>query len=635
MFDDAYRADTREPESLGDGGDKSTGVFSLKVSTMSREFPGPMLDPDRFPHQLDGNALVARGDSAGCPIVPERGPGAHGRRYSPNGRWVTLSCRVLAAAALVAMAPRWPVAAQAASGEAAVRPRLVVVIAVDQLRADYLDRFRPYFSARGFNLFLQHGARFASARYEHAITETCPGHAVMLTGSYGMVNGIVANEWYDFGVGRPVYCAEDSTAALVGSGGPGRSPRRLIGATVGDLLKTETAGRSRVITVSAKDRSAIMLGGKLADAAYWIVDTLFVTSSYYRAHLPGWVRRFNASHAIGRYTGSRWDHILPARDYSAMGPDDEPSEAEVAGLGRRFPHPIATPHAFDYTPFSDDVVAEFAMEAVGAESLGRDTVPDILGVSFSATDRVGHTFGPESHEILDDVVRLDRTLERLFAFLDRTVGLANVVAVLTADHGVVPAPEIETRGRRGAGPRRLDPAVVDSAVARALTSRFGPAPKPGWVAFDATPLVSLNRAGLAAGRVPLAEAEAVAAAAIREVPGVYEALTSTDLDRLRLAAIAGGPASDAVRSYYPDRSGDVYYFLEPYWLPSDGATGTGHGSPWRYDQQVPLLWYGRGIRPGVQRGPASVADLAPTLSALLGLTAPGGAQGRVLSEVLR
>ena len=520
------------------------------------------------------------------------------------------------------------------SGASAPRARgWSVVIAVDQLRADYLDRFRRFFGPAGFNLFLQRGASFSAARYAHAITETCPGHAVMLTGAYAMVNGIAANAWYDPRLGRAVYCAEDSTVALTGSGGPGRSPRLLVSATVGDVLKTGTAGRSRVITVSGKDRSAIMLGGKRADAAYWLVDSAFVTSTWYRPDLPQWVRAFNATRPVARWLGTTWERVLPAADYAGMGRDDVPSEADEGGTGRVFPHPIASLDGFTHSPLPDQAVAEFAMRAVTAEGLGRDTIPDLLGVGFSATDYVGHAFGPGSHEIMDDVVRLDRTLARLFEFLDRTVGLANVVIVLTADHGVAPMPETAARGRPGTGPRRLDPAVVDSVVSRALSTRFGTPPGPGWIAFDAAPLLSLRRAALVARRVKLVDAEQVAAAAMRRIRGIHEVLTGERLARLRAAVLAGDSASDAVRSYYPARAADLYYFLEPYWLPTSDSTGTGHGSMWAYDQRVPLLWFGRGIAPGVHRAPATVADIAPTLSALLGVSAPGGAQGRVLTEL--
>ena len=514
---------------------------------------------------------------------------------------------------------------------AAARPRLVVAIAVDQLRADYMDRFRPFFGRSGFNLFLQRGARFASARYEHATTSTCPGHAVMLTGSYGTVNGIIGNDWYDTATGREVYCAADTTVHLIGVEAEGRSPRNLRNSTVGDLLKIDTGGRSKVVTVSAKDRSAIMMGGHLADAAYWMVDTLFVTSTYYRQGLPQWARDFNGGGKVSSYFGKQWERLLPAAAYGMVGPDDVGTEADEAGTGRTFPHPIADAEAFDLSPFSNDVVADFAMRAVTEEGLGRDTVPDLLGISFSANDRIGHAYGPDSHEVLDVTVRLDRTLARLFAFLDKTVGLPNVVMVLTADHGVAPLPEVFANLHPGASARRFNPAVVDAVVEAALRARFGPAPAPGWIAHHDQPQLYLNPAALRAKRVAVADAERVAQAAIMSIPGVHEALTSADL----AAGRAQGVRSGEVLSFFPGRSGNLYYQMDPYILVDDDPTGTGHGTPWAYDQQVPVLFYGSRIVPGLRRTPAAVADIAPTLSAILGLTAPGGAQGRVLAEALR
>ena len=525
-------------------------------------------------------------------------------------------------------------AAQGTTGRVS-RPRLIVVIAVDQLRADYIDRFRPSFGPAGFNLFLEHGARFVTARHRHAITETCPGHAVMLTGSYGMVNGIVANDWYDVRSKRAMYCAEDTTVTLVGSGSAGRSPRNLLNGTVGDELKAQTADRARVITVAGKDRSAIMLGGKRADAAYWPVDSVFVTSTYYRPDLPAWVRRFNASHPAGRYVGRTWDRAQPAAAYAAMGADDVRYERDVAGLGRTFPHPVTSAQAVDYTPYSDEIVAQFAMGAVAAESLGRDTVPDLLAIGFSATDRVGHTFGPNSHEIMDDVVRLDRTLARLFGFLNREVGWDDVLLVLTADHGVAPFPELIARGGRRPGPGRLDPATVDSAVARALSTRYGAVPATVWVEYDGGGWLSLSRLALSRRHAPPAEAIGIARAAIRRLPGIYDVRTADELERRRADGAVSGPAGDAVRSYYPGRAGDLIYLLRPNWLVSDEPTGTTHGSGWPYNQDVPLLWYGRGVVPGTYRDTVAVADLAPTLAALLRLPSPQGAQGRVLQQILR
>ena len=521
----------------------------------------------------------------------------------------------------------------------ATRPRLVVAIAVDQLRADYMDRFRPYFGRGGFNLFLERGARFAQARYEHATTSTCPGHAVILTGSYASVNGIVANDWYNPRLGAEEYCAADTAASLIGAAGEGRSPRNLHGATVGDELKVATGGAARVVAVSAKDRSAIMMGGHLADGAYWMEDTLFVTSTYYRPDLPAWAREYNAGGAVASVAGKRWERLLPEAAYALVGTDDVAAETDEAGMGRVFPHPIgragtvdeAFVEAFDQSPYSNDAVADFAMRAVVGERLGRDSVPDLLAISFSANDRVGHAYGPDSHEVMDITVRLDRTLARLFGFLDRTVGLANTVLVLTADHGVGPMPEVLQAQRPHINARRIHPDVIASAVTAALDARFGPAAPGAWIAYHDFPHINLSEPVLRAKRIRAADAEQVAAEAVAGVPGVHEALTATELARQRAEGVRTGSAY----SFYPGRSGHVYYQLEPYLVTDDEATGADHGSRWLYDQAVPVLWYGAGIRPGVHQTPAAVADIAPTLSAVLGQLPPGGSVGRVLTEMLR
>ena len=269
----------------------------------------------------------------------------------------------------------------------------MIVIAVDQLRADYMDRFRGHFGTGGFNLFLERGARFARGRYEHSTTSTCPGHAVILTGSYGNVNGIIGNDWYDAVRGEEEYCAADRGVQLIGSAAEGRSPKNLIGATVGDVLKVHTGGQSRVVTVSAKDRSAIMLGGHLADAAYWMEDTLFVTSTYYMNALPDWARDFNRNGTVTEYRGKQWDRLLPAGAYAMVGPDVVAAEEDDAG-GRAFPHPMGGPSAthaqfvdaFDQSPFGNEVVADFAMRVgihgIEGNSFARhgDRSPDRLEV---------------------------------------------------------------------------------------------------------------------------------------------------------------------------------------------------------------------------------------------------------------
>jgi hypothetical protein len=518
------------------------------------------------------------------------------------------------------------------------RPKLVVLIVIDQFRPDYLQRFRPFFGKAGFNLFLQRGASFTRARYEHGVTSTCPGHAVVLTGSYANVNGIVANSWYDAAAGREVYCAADSMVQLIGVRGEGRSPRNLIGSTVGDELRLATSGRSRVVTVAGKDRSAIMLGGHLADAAYWTEDTLFISSTYYMKELPEWVRRFNASGAVSSYAGKSWERLLPTSAYASVGPDDVLGEEDVAGMGRTFPHTIPNPSSsdrfitgFQFSPFHNEVIAEFAMRAVAEEALGADANPDLLAIGFSAVDRVGHAFGPSSQEVMDIIVRTDRLLERFFSYLAKRVGLENTLIVLTADHGVAPLPEVVRSFKPSATARRVHPKTIASTAKAALEARFGVAPSPGWILHHSPPMLYLNLRALQTRGVSVDEAERVVRTAIEGVPGVQQALTATELREQRNQAVH----SAAALSFYPTRSGDVYYELRPYHLLAEEQTGADHGSPWAYDTRVPLLWLGSGISPQRHAGAVSIGDIAPTLAFLLGVTEPAGSRGRVVTELLR
>jgi predicted AlkP superfamily pyrophosphatase or phosphodiesterase len=518
------------------------------------------------------------------------------------------------------------------------RPRLVIVIVVDQLRPDYLTRFQPYFAPRGLNLFLRRGADFTAARYEHAITFTCPGHAVVLTGSYADANGIVANGWYDVVGNREENCAGDSSVSLIGVAGEGRSPRNLIDSTVGDVLKNATGGRGRVVTVAGKDRSAIMLGGHLADAAYWLEDTLIVTSTYYERELPGWVRRFNASGVASSYLGKTWNRLLPVETYAAVGDDDVAAEEDIAGTGRTFPHrPVRDAsgkgflEAFSSSPFHNEVLARFAMRAIIEENLGRDDAPDVLGIGFSANDLIGHESGPDSHEVMDVTVRTDRLLQQLFDFVDGRVGLKNVVVVLTADHGVAPLPEVMRKRDPGSAASRFDPSKVAAAAEAALVARYGPSPSSGWVVHHDFPFLCLNVRALEQRGAPLDQAEQVAKRAVEGVPGVYQVLTATELAEQRRR----GAHSSAELSFYPGRSGHVFYQLKPYLVPGSGSQGTTHGSAWPYDTHVPLLWFGAEIVPGTYDTSATVADIAPTLSVLLGIGKPGGSRGRVLREMLR
>ena len=526
----------------------------------------------------------------------------------------------------------------------ATRPRLLVIISIDQFRPDYLQRFRPYFGPGGFNLLLSQGAEFSQAQYEYSITQTCPGHAVILTGSYANKNGIVANTWYNPALRRAEYCAADTAAKLIGASSEGRSPRNLRDSTVGDELKRATGGRSRVIAIAGKDRSAIMMGGHLADAAYWTEDTVVASSTYYIKELPAYVSRFNSSGAISKYQGRSWDHVLPAAAYSIAGPDNVAAEEDPGGMGRTFPHRLATGpssksfiEGFETSPFENEVLVDFAMEVVRAEHLGGDEDPDLLAIGFSANDLVGHSYGPDSHEMMDITIRTDRLLERFFTFLMQQVGRDNLVIALTADHGVASLPELLRARRPSTDAGRIDPVVIADAAEQALRLRFGTPRAPGWlerpnwIMNQSWPFLYLNLPALEDRGVKLEDAELVAKRAVQAVPGVAQVLTSAELAQQR----AGGNHSRSELSYDPERSGQVFYVLAPYLLPSARPEGTTHGSPWTYDTHVPLLLFGSGIKPGRYGEVVGVADLAPTLSTLLGIPAPNESQGRVLREALR
>jgi arylsulfatase A-like enzyme len=528
-----------------------------------------------------------------------------------------------------------PVQVATAHAQDDMPARLVVVLSVDQLRGDYLERFRPHFGDGGFERLLTQGAVFTQAVYEHAVTKTCPGHAVVLTGAHAADNGVISNEWWNPATGRVEYCAFDAAAPLIGMEGEGRSPRRLRVPTLGDVLKLADS-RTRVISVAGKDRSAIMLGGHLADGVWWAKDTLFVTSRYYADTLPDWIRRFNAARAFTRYFGSAWDRLLAPSAYATLGIDEAQGERDKAGMGLAFPHIIGAggprpgPHfieALEYSPFHDDIVLEFALEAMRAEKLGLDEAPDILAVGLSATDRVGHAFGPDSHEMLDMMIRTDRLLARLFDVLEQEIGLDHVLVVLTSDHGVAPLPETVQQHRAGTAATRISADSIESLVDRALVKRFGGS---GWVSNADAPYIYLNHATAQGRGVDADEAARHARDVLRQQPWIHTALTHTEVTGQR----AAGSRTPLALSFDPRRSGDVMFAQAPWTVIQGDADGTTHGSQWLYDRHVPLIFMGAGIRPGTHTGYASVADIASTLAEVLRIPPPPAASGRVLSEAL-
>ncbi|MBL9188968.1 MAG: alkaline phosphatase family protein [Opitutaceae bacterium] len=530
----------------------------------------------------------------------------------------------------------------------AASPALVVVITIDQFRADYLARFGPHFGPGGFRLLMERGANFTDCRHRHAVTKTACGHATILTGVHADIHGIIANDWVDRGTMLKTNCVDDDSVRIVGLPPPGAdgrkakrdaelgaSARRLLAPTVGDQLKRTRGSGPKVIGVSSKDRSAILLAGKSADAAYWLDKGRFVSSTAYMADVPAWVRAFNASGRVEAFFGRVWDRLLPAAAYVALqGADDAAGESVERGFTRVFPRRVnggaekLTPafyDAFEASPFENEVLIDFTRALIEQENLGGRGVTDVIGLSFSANDLVGHAHGPDSHELMDITLRTDRLLAEFFAFLDQRLGLANCTIVLTADHGIAPLPERVKELNAAGSAGRIDHTRVLKAAAAAMDRAFGPLGEGRhWLAVDASQLLFFQPM-LREKNVAPAAAEKVVRDALLTVEWVEAAYTRSEL----AAGIADGPHGSAMlRSFHSERSGDVFYVSKPHWV--ERRTGTNHGTPHAYDTHVPLLWLGHGVKPGTYPQPVGVDDIAPTLARILGVPAPPQAKGRSL-----
>jgi predicted AlkP superfamily pyrophosphatase or phosphodiesterase len=503
------------------------------------------------------------------------------------------------------------------------RPKLIVMLIIDQFPYKYLARFRPYFVEDGFNLLLG-GANFVDCRYDDAITATCPSHAALATGAYPSTNGIIGNEWYDRQQHKLVNCVEDdSTRLLGGTEGPGRSPTRLIGDTFSDELRLATNLQSRVVSISLKDRGAIMPGGHMANAAYWydVATGHFVTSTYYMQTLPAWVERFNAQNPAAAYCGKPWQALPETPGGNGKVLKQFASGSNGPCPSRRFLEWL------NDTPYMSEIQLDFARHAIQEEHLGSGPATDLLAISLSENDHIGHQFGPYSPEVGDMTLRTDRDLAAFFKALDQLVGMNNVWITLSADHGVAPSPKFIEEHHLGAG--RADQSAIVAAVHQALASEFGPG---NWVEGASEFQIYLNRTALTKQGASLGQAEYAAAQAAANFPQVAAAFTRS---QIMTGNLPDTPlARKVANSFNPQRSGDVYFVLEPYALPIRSENGSTHGSPWSYDAQVPLILWGSAFKPGVYVGPVEPTDLPATLAAAMGTGQTSGSQGKPLREAI-
>lgn len=518
---------------------------------------------------------------------------------------------------------------------AAQPPKLVVTIIVDQLRYDYLERFAPNFTTNGFKLLTEGGAFMTFAHYDYAITVTGPGHATFLAGAGPAMHGILGNDFYDKKNRREIYCASDATVSGIGTtNSDGKmSPRNMIGGTVADEMRL--AFGSKVVAAALKDRGAIFPAGRQPHGAYWYDEKIgaMVSSSYYMTNLPAWVEAFNERKLPESMKGKEWVKLLPEEQYVFT--DKGFGEGKLSGTNDSvFPHTINSPTNVLYdimgnNPSGDEYVTEFALAAIEGEALGQGEKTDLLHLSFSSLDGCGHTFGPNSHEVQDQMARLDRQFARIFSRLDEKVGLKNCMIVLSADHAVAPTPEFAKEMGFAAG--RVDTGKFMTELMSALDDEFGSAKyfnPPKFVNADLyLDHAQIKGRGVSAERVSNFIREFALAS------GHFQAVFTRE--QLLNGNAHGELGKRVLNSYNHERSGDLVFVLKPYFIPGTGKTGTTHGSPWGYDTHVPVAFYGAAFKPGRYADPFNFTDIAAMMAAALGINEPAMSIGKPLPKILR
>jgi predicted AlkP superfamily pyrophosphatase or phosphodiesterase len=520
------------------------------------------------------------------------------------------------------------------------QPKLVVGIVVDQMRQDYLYRFEKKFGEQGFKRLMNEGFMLKNAHYNYVPTETGPGHASIYTGATPSVHGIIGNDWYDRSLKKTVNCVGDSTYKPVGTDIGGQvSPWRMLSSTITDELKLSTQSRAKVVGVSIKDRGAVLPAGHFPEGAYWFDGKTgnMITSTYYKQLLPEWVTKFNNQKLPDTYLNQVWNTLLPSNQYVESGPDDSPYEGKWGGKST-FPYNMAelrkrmgVYNVLTTTPWGNTLVAEFAKASLIGESLGKDEITDFLAVSFSSTDIIGHAMGPNSVELEDTYLRLDKTLEEFFAFLDKEVGKGAYTVFLTADHGVSEVPQYLTDLKVPSGYFR--PGYVKSSLDEHLAKYF---PGKSIVESFSSGEVYINQRAFEgepkASGIDLLVATELISKFLLSTEGVAQVFSSTILRQA--SSDEAGIRGKVVRGYHPKRSGDVSFVLEPSWMSWGGITGSTHGSGYSYDTHVPILFYGAGIKKGSSSRFHTITDIAPTLSVLLKIKYPSGCTGQPIVEIV-
>lgn len=517
------------------------------------------------------------------------------------------------------------------------KPKLVVGIVVDQMRYDYIYRFWDKFERGGFKRLVNEGFFCRNTNYNYVPSHTGPGHTSIYTGCSPSIHGIIANDWYDRAKGTMIYCAQDNSVLGVGTttNEGKRSPANMLTTTITDELRISSNLKSKVIGVALKDRSSILPAGHVANAAYWFDSDngCFISSTYYMKELPAWVKSFNEKKLVEKYLSQPWNTLLPMESYTESLPDDNKYETRFKGeTSSSFPHNLPelmkTNRGLDlikFTPFGNTLTKDFAIEVMKNENLGKSTATDFITISFSPPDYVGHTFGPNSVELEDTYIRLDKELSELITFIDAQVGKNNALVFLTADHAAPEVPSYLMDLKVPAG--YVSEAKMMDTLKKQLMHSYGDT----LVLSYTNQQVFLNHNFIDEKKLTLKKVQDDAAQILQGMPGVSEVLTATTTNN---TAFTEGVRYLMQNGYNANRSGDVLVNYLPGYI-NYQPTGTTHGSPYSYDTHVPLLFYGWNVQQGSTSEQVYINDISATLAMMLNIQFPNGCTGKPISVLAK
>ena len=515
------------------------------------------------------------------------------------------------------------------------RPKLIVGIVVDQMRWDYLYRYYDRYEANGgFKRMLNQGHTCENTMIPYTPTVTACGHSTIYTGAVPAISGITGNFWWDREQMRSVYCTEDKSVNTVGSNNAlGKmSPKNLLVTTICDELRLATNFKSKVIGVAIKDRGGILTAGHSANAAYWYDNTAgsWITSSYYMNELPKWANDFNNQKLVDKYYQDGWNLLYPAASYTQSTADEKVYEGKP--FGAKFPYDLKAFTGKDYgkiatTPMGNTLTTEFSKASIAGEQLGADNITDFLAISYSSPDYIGHTFGPNSIEAEDGLLRLDKEIGNLLDYLDSKVGKGQYTVFLSADHGVAQIPEFMQENKLPGGRIYLN--TITSSINKTLAEKYK---INTLVVSNDNYQLHLNHTALDSAGIQERIIIDWLVNRLSTEPGIERVFALEDLNKIPLSATIRKMLNNG---YYPPRNGEVQLILKPGYIDAFSPTGTTHGLWNPYDAHIPLLWYGWGVKQGKTNRETYMTDIAPTIAAMLRIQMPSGCVGTVITEVIK